>query len=76
MVQLLYNWLFYLQQLQALIKNCIIIVKPKASRAEPPNVHILDITSSSPPAYRPEDLIATELAYWTAVKKIADTNLR
>lgn len=72
----MYNYLFYLQHLQTLIKNDTVSLKPQPPLAEAPKVHIGDITLSSPPAYKKDDLIATRFAYGTALKKIADTNLR
>lgn len=51
-------------------------MKPKPPLAEAPKIHIKDIIMSSPPAYKADDLVATRLAYGTALKKIADTNMR
>lgn len=62
--------------LQSQIKNNTVTLKPKPPTAEAPKVHIGDITLSSPPSYKPGEQIATRLAYGTALKKIADTNLR
>lgn len=68
--------IFHQQHLQSQIKNNTVSLKPKAPLAEAPKVHIADITLSTPPAYKVGELIATRLAYGTALKKIADTNLR
>ncbi|XP_059058717.1 transketolase-like protein 2 [Achroia grisella] len=65
-----------IKHLQSLIKNNTVTLKPKPPTAEAPKVHIGDITLSSPPSYKPGDQVATRLAYGTALKKIADTNLR
>ncbi|PZC75427.1 hypothetical protein B5X24_HaOG206096 [Helicoverpa armigera] len=65
-----------IKHLQSLIKNNNITLKPKAPLAEAPKVHIGDITLSAPPAYKAGELVATRLAYGTALKKIADTNMR
>ncbi|XP_063359242.1 transketolase-like protein 2 [Cydia amplana] len=65
-----------IKHLQSQIKNNTISLKPKAPLAEAPRVHIGDITLSSPPAYKQGEQVATRLAYGTALKKIADTNLR
>lgn len=65
-----------IKHLQSQIKTTKITLKPKAPLAEAPKVHIDDITLSSPPAYKQGELVATRLAYGTALKKIADTNLR
>lgn len=62
--------------LQSQIKNNTVTLKPKPPTAETPKVHIGDITLSSPPSYKPGEQVATRLAYGTALKKIADTNLR
>ncbi|XP_026761454.1 transketolase-like protein 2 [Galleria mellonella] len=62
--------------LQSQIKNNTVTLKPKPPTAEAPKVHIGDITLSSPPSYKPGEQVATRLAYGTALKKIADTNLR
>ncbi|XP_063623263.1 transketolase-like protein 2 isoform X3 [Cydia splendana] len=65
-----------IKHLQSQIKNNTISLKPKPPLAEAPRVHIGDITLSSPPAYKQGEQVATRLAYGTALKKIADTNLR
>ncbi|KAI8437819.1 hypothetical protein MSG28_012037 [Choristoneura fumiferana] len=65
-----------IKHLQSQIKNDTITLKPQPPLAEAPKVHIADITLSSPPAYKPGEHVATRLAYGTALKKIADTNLR
>ncbi|XP_049885840.1 transketolase-like protein 2 [Pectinophora gossypiella] len=65
-----------IKHLQTLIKNNTVSLKPKAPLAEAPKVHIADITLSSPPAYKQGEQVATRLAYGTALKKIADTNMR
>lgn len=62
--------------LQSQIKNNTVTLKPKPPTAEAPKVHIGDITLSSAPSYKPGEQVATRLAYGTALKKIADTNLR
>lgn len=64
------------QHLQSQIKNNTITLKPRAPLSEAPRVHIADITLSSPPQYSAGELVATRLAYGTALKKIADTNMR
>lgn len=66
----------YLQHLQSLIKDSTVSLKPKAPLGEAPKVHIGDITLSAPPAYAAGEAVATRLAYGTALKKIADTNMR
>lgn len=65
-----------IKHLESLIKDNTISLKPKAPLAEAPKVHIGDITLSSPPAYKEGETVATRLAYGTALKKIADTNMR
>lgn len=65
-----------IKHLQSQIKNSSISLKPRAPLAEAPRVVLADISLSAPPAYRAADLVATRLAYGTALKKIADTNMR
>ncbi|XP_022118708.2 transketolase-like protein 2 [Pieris rapae] len=65
-----------IKHLQSLIKNQTITLKPAPPVAVAPQVHIADVTLSSPPAYKKGELVATRLAYGTGLKKIADTNLR
>jgi transketolase len=64
------------QHLQSLIKNNTVTLKPSPPLAEAPKVHIGDVTLSSPPAYKPGEMVATRLAYGVALKKLADTNMR
>ncbi|KAF9411767.1 hypothetical protein HW555_009513 [Spodoptera exigua] len=64
------------QYLQSQIKSNKISLSPRAPLAEAPRVHLADITLSAPPAYSAGELVATRLAYGTALKKIADTNMR
>ncbi|KAM3956473.1 transketolase-like protein 2 [Aphomia sociella] len=65
-----------IKHLQSQIKNNAVTLKAKPPTAEAPKVHIGDITLSSPPSYKAGELVATRLAYGTALKKIADTNMR
>ncbi|CAG4990904.1 unnamed protein product [Parnassius apollo] len=65
-----------IKHLQSQIKNTSLSLKPRAPLAEAPAVHIADISLSSPPSYKKGELVATRLAYGTALKKIADTNMR
>ncbi|KAL0819157.1 hypothetical protein ABMA28_008412 [Loxostege sticticalis] len=65
-----------IKHLQSQIKNNAITLKAKPPLAEAPKIHIGDITLSSPPAYKAGEQVATRLAYGTALKKIADTNMR
>ncbi|XP_060805855.1 transketolase-like protein 2 [Amyelois transitella] len=65
-----------IKHLQTQIKNANVSLKPKAPLSEAPRVHLSDITLSSPPSYKAGELVATRLAYGTALKKIADTNMR
>lgn len=65
-----------IKHLQSQIKTSKITLKPKPPLAEAPKVHIGDITLSSAPAYKAGEQVATRLAYGTALKKIADTNMR
>ncbi|CAK1593633.1 unnamed protein product [Parnassius mnemosyne] len=65
-----------IKHLQSQIKNSSLSLKPRAPVAEAPAVHIADISLSSPPSYKKGELVATRLAYGTALKKIADTNMR
>ncbi|CAH0596130.1 unnamed protein product [Chrysodeixis includens] len=65
-----------IKHLQSQIKNNAITLKARAPVSEAPRVHIGDVTLSAPPAYTPGELVATRLAYGTALKKIADTNMR
>ncbi|XP_075984765.1 transketolase-like protein 2 [Anticarsia gemmatalis] len=65
-----------IKHLQSQIKNNAITLKASPPLAEAPKIHIGDITLSSPPAYKAGELVATRLAYGTALKKIADTNMR
>lgn len=65
-----------IKHLQSQIKNNTITLKPRPPISEAPRVHIADITLSSPPQYSAGELVATRLAYGTALKKIADTNMR
>ncbi|CAH2985748.1 unnamed protein product [Chilo suppressalis] len=64
------------KHLQTQIKNNKISLKASPPLAEAPKVHIGDITLSSPPSYKSGEQVATRLAYGTALKKIADTNMR
>ncbi|KAL4717225.1 hypothetical protein ACJJTC_017112 [Scirpophaga incertulas] len=65
-----------IKHLQSQIKNNTVSLKASPPLAEAPKVHIGDVTLSSPPSYTPSDLVATRLAYGTALKKLADTNMR
>ncbi|CAG9793518.1 unnamed protein product [Diatraea saccharalis] len=65
-----------IKHLQSQIKNNKVSLKASPPLAEAPKVHIGDITLSSPPSYKPGEQVATRLAYGTALKKIADTNMR
>ncbi|CAF4840534.1 unnamed protein product [Pieris macdunnoughi] len=65
-----------IKHLQSLIKNQNITLKASPPVSAAPQVHIADVTLSSPPAYKKGELVATRLAYGTGLKKIADTNLR
>ncbi|CAH0677561.1 unnamed protein product [Spodoptera exigua] len=65
-----------IKYLQSQIKSNKISLSPRAPLAEAPRVHLADITLSAPPAYSAGELVATRLAYGTALKKIADTNMR
>lgn len=65
-----------IKHLQSQIKNDQISLKPRPPLAEAPRVHLTDVTLSAPPSYGPNELVATRLAYGTALKKIADTNMR
>ncbi|XP_053615953.1 transketolase-like protein 2 [Plodia interpunctella] len=65
-----------IKHLQSQIKNATVSLKPKPPLSEAPHVHLRDVTLSSPPAYARGQLVATRLAYGTALKKIADTNMR
>ncbi|VVC99541.1 unnamed protein product [Leptidea sinapis] len=65
-----------IKHLQSQIKNASPSVRVSPPAAPAPAVHLADVTLSSPPAYKLGELLATRLAYGTALKKIADTNLR
>ncbi|XP_068619892.1 transketolase-like protein 2 [Battus philenor] len=65
-----------IKHLQSQIKNPSLSLKPRAPLAEAPAVHIADVSLSAPPSYKKGELVATRLAYGTALKKIADTNMR
>ncbi|CAG9135764.1 unnamed protein product [Plutella xylostella] len=64
------------KHLQSQLANPSISIKPQPPTVQAPKVHISDITLSAPPAYKPGETVATRLAYGTALKKIADTNMR
>ncbi|CAH2054995.1 unnamed protein product, partial [Iphiclides podalirius] len=65
-----------IKHLQAQMKSPAprLVARPPAAAA--PAVHLADVALSSPPAYAATDRVATRLAYGTALKKIADTNMR
>ncbi|XP_046971982.1 transketolase [Vanessa cardui] len=65
-----------IKHLQAQIKNPGWKPRINAPQGEAPRVHVADVTLSAPPAYERGARVATRLAYGTALRKIADTNLR
>ncbi|KPJ03436.1 PREDICTED: transketolase [Papilio xuthus] len=65
-----------IKHLQSQMKSQAPQLKARAPLAEAPRVHLADVSLSAPPNYKKGDLIATRLAYGTALKKIADTNMR
>lgn len=65
-----------IKHLQSQITSDTITLKAQSPTAEAPKVHIGDITLSTPPSYKQGEQVATRLAYGTALKKIADTNMR
>ncbi|XP_045538029.1 transketolase-like protein 2 [Papilio machaon] len=65
-----------IKHLQSQMKSQSPQLKGRAPLAEAPRVHLADVSLSTPPSYKKGELVATRLAYGTALKKIADTNMR
>lgn len=65
-----------IKHLESQIKNKDIRLKPAPPQAVSPEVHVGDISLSSAPSYKSGDMVATRLAYGTALKKLADNNMR
>ncbi|CAH2095009.1 unnamed protein product [Euphydryas editha] len=65
-----------IKHLQAQITDGGVSLSARAPTADAPRVHLRDVTLSAPPAYERAQRVATRLAYGTALRKLADTNMR